>query len=146
MILFKDIHLLLGFISIIIFSFIANLIFGYFNLGFENQPVAHTESLWNFLGMALIGWGSVLLGGCPLRQLILSGEGNSDSAVSVMGMLVGAAISHNFGLASSAEGTTLNGRIAVIICFVFLGIISYVNSENLIKTKHKQEEVAVWTK
>ena len=146
MILFKDIHLLLGFISIIVFSFITNLIFGYFNLGFEGQPVAHTEGLWNFLGMALIGWGSVLLGGCPLRQLILSGEGNSDSAVSVIGMLVGAAISHNFGLASSAEGVTPNGKIAVIICFVFLGIISYVNSEGLVKDKHKQKEVAVWTK
>ncbi len=146
MILFRDNYLLLGFISIIVFSFITNLIFGYFNLGFENQPIAHTDGLWNFLGMALVGWGSVLLGGCPLRQLILSGEGNSDSAVSVIGMLVGAAISHNFGLASSAEGTTLNGRIAVIICLVFLGIISYVNSEGLVKDKHKQKEVAVWTK
>ena len=133
MILFKDKYLLLGFISIIVFSFITNLIFGYFNLGFANQPIAHTDALWNFLGMALVGWGSVLLGGCPLRQLILSGEGNTDSVISVMGMLVGAAISHNFGLASSPQGPTLNGKIAVMICFVFLGIVSYVNSEYLIK-------------
>ena len=33
--------------------------------------------------MVLVGWGSVLLGGCPLRQLILAGEGNTDSAVTV---------------------------------------------------------------
>ena len=133
MILFRDNYLLLGFISIIIFSFITNLIFGYFNLGFEGQPIAHTDSLWNFFGMALVGWGSVLLGGCPLRQLVLSGEGNTDSAVAIMGMIVGAAISHNFGLASSAEGVTLNGKIAVIACFIFILIISYVNSDSLVK-------------
>lgn len=140
MILFKDKYVLFGFVSIIVFSFITNLIFGHFNLGFENQPLAHTESLWNFLGMALVGWGSVLLDGCPFRQFILSGEGNIDSIITIMGLLVGALISYNFGLAASVEGTTLNGRIAVIICFIFLGIISYVNSEDLIKIKHEQKE------
>ncbi len=137
MILFKDSYLLLGFISIIVFSFIANLFFGYFKLGFEGQPIAHTDGLWNFLGMVLVGWGSVLLGGCPLRQLILSGEGNTDSVVTVMGLLVGAGIVHNFGLASSAAGPTLNGQIAVIICFLFLGIISYFNSDSLFKANTK---------
>lgn len=133
MILFRDKQLLLGFIAIIVSSFIANLIFGYFNLGFANQPIAHTDGLWNVLGMVLVGWGSVLLGGCPLRQLILSGEGNTDAAITVMGMIVGAAICHNFGLASSPEGPTFNGKIAAAICFVFLGIISYVNSNDLFK-------------
>lgn len=136
MILFKDMYLLYGFIAIIIFSFIGNLIFGFFKLGFADQPIAHTDGLWNFLGMAVVGWGSVLLGGCPLRQLILSGEGNTDSVVTVMGMLVGAAIAHNFGLASSAAGVTANGKIAVFICFAFLGIISYLNSEGLSKVKN----------
>ena len=41
------------------------------------QPIAHSSHLWNLLGMVLVGWGSVLLGGCPLRQLILAGEGNT---------------------------------------------------------------------
>ena len=139
MILFKDNYLLLGFISIIVFSFITNLIFGYFHLGFEGQPIAHTDGLWNFLGMAVVGWGSVLLGGCPLRQLILSGEGNTDSVVTVMGMLVGAAIAHNFGLASSAEGATFNGKVAVFICFAFLGVISYFNSGKVLKDTKKEE-------
>lgn len=133
MILFKDNYLLLGFIAILVSSFIANLILGYFNLGFENQPVAHTDGLWNFLGMALVGWGSVILGGCPLRQLILSGEGNIDSVISVLGMVVGAAIAHNFGLASSAGGATANGKIAVLICLAFLGVISYMNSDFSLK-------------
>ena len=133
MILFKDMYLMYGFLAIIVTSFIGNLAFGYFNLGFVDQPIAHTDGLWNFLGMSVVGWGSVLLGGCPLRQLILSGEGNTDSVITVMGMLVGAAIAHNFGLASSGAGVTANGKIAVYICFAFLGIVSYLNSEGLVK-------------
>ena len=133
MILFKDMYLLYGFIAIIVTSFIGNLAFGYFNLGFAEQPIAHTDGLWNFLGMSVVGWGSVLLGGCPLRQLILSGEGNTDSVITVMGMLVGAAIAHNFGLASSGAGVTANGKVAVFICFAFLGVVSYLNSEGLVK-------------
>ena len=133
MILFKDMYLMYGFLAIIVTSFIGNLAFGYFNLGFLDQPIAHTDGLWNFLGMSVVGWGSVLLGGCPLRQLILSGEGNTDSVITVMGMLVGAAIAHNFGLASSGAGGTANGKIAVYICFAFLGIVSYLNSEGLVK-------------
>lgn len=133
LILFKDNYLLVGFISILVLSFVTSLAFGYFNLGFADQPVAHTDWLWNFLGMIVVGWGSVLLGGCPLRQLILSGEGNTDSAITCMGLLVGAAICHNFGLASSAAGPTFNGKIAAVICFVFLGIVSYFNSDSLLE-------------
>jgi len=133
LILFRDSYLLLGLLAILLVSFIANLIFGYFKPGFIEQPIAHTDGLWNFLGMALVGWGSVLLGGCPMRQLILSGEGNTDSVVSVMGLLVGAAISHNFGLASSPNGATLNGKISVGICILILLVISWANSEFLLK-------------
>lgn len=136
MILFRDSYLLLGLLAILAVSFIANLLFGYFKPGFIGQPIAHTDGLWNFLGMALVGWGSVLLGGCPMRQLVLSGEGNTDSVVSIMGLLVGAAISHNFGLASSANGATINGKISVGICILILLIISWVNSEFLLKTEN----------
>lgn len=135
MILFRDSNLLLGLLAILSVSFIANLFFGYFKPGFIGQPIAHTDGLWNFLGMALVGWGSVLLGGCPMRQLVLSGEGNTDSVVSIMGLLVGAGISHNFGLASSANGATINGKISVGICILILLIISWVNSEFLLKTE-----------
>ena len=98
-----------------------NLILGavtgtsYFNPGFAGQPIAHTDGLWNALGMYLAGFGCILLGGCPLRQLILAGEGNTDSAVTVLGLMAGAAFAHNFGLASSGEGPTANGKIVVII-------------------------------
>lgn len=128
-ILFKQNHLLLGFITIIVVTAIGNIALGNFKLGFADQPVAHTDGLWNFLGMLLVGWGSILLGGCPLRQLILSGEGNSDSAVTVLGMIVGAAFAHNFSLASSGKGPTPNGQMAVVVCLVFLVVLSIANSD-----------------
>lgn len=127
-ILFRENTLLLGFIAIIVFTLAGNLILGKFNLGFVDQPIAHNDGLWNFLGMTLVGWGSVLLSGCPLRQLILTGEGNVDSAVTALGMIVGAAVCHNFGLASSGAGPTANGQIAVVICLALLLIVSIVNS------------------
>ena len=104
------------------------MILGYFNPGFAGQPIAHTDGLWNALGMALAGFGCVLLGGCPLRQLVLAGEGNTDSAITVFGLMAGAAIAHNFGLASSGEGPTANGKVAVVIGFVVLFVIATVNS------------------
>ncbi len=128
-IMFKDFNMLFGFLAVIVFCIIGNLIAGKFQLSFADQPVAHTDGLWNFLGMALVGWGSVLLGGCPLRQLILAGEGNSDSAVTVTGYIVGAAICHNFGLASSAKGPTVNGMIMVVVGFVVLAVIGLTNRE-----------------
>ena len=125
-VMFRDFGLISGFLAILIAVIIGNLILGKFNLGFEGQPIAHTDGVWNFLGMALVGWLSVLLGGCPLRQLVLSGEGNSDAAMAVLGMLAGAAFCHNFGLASSADGPTANGKVAVIIGFVVALLVSLV--------------------
>ncbi|MBO0545392.1 YedE-related selenium metabolism membrane protein [Clostridium botulinum] len=129
LIMFKDNYLISGFVSIFVFALIGNLIIGKFKVGFIGQPVAHTNALWNFLGMVLAGWGSVLLGGCPMRQLILSAEGNIDSVITVLGMLVGAAFCHNFSLAASPKGATANGKIAVIIGFILVCAISYINIE-----------------
>lgn len=134
LVLFKESKLLFGFIAIIASALIGNLILSavtgtpYFTLGFTGQPVAHNDALWNLLGMALAGFACVLLGGCPLRQLILTGEGNTDSVVAVIGLMVGAAFCHNFGLASSAEGPTANGKIAVIIGIVVVTVIAVINS------------------
>lgn len=127
-VLFRDYKLLFGFVAILVAAFVVNLMIGKFNPGFVGQPVAHTDGLWNALGMMLCGFGCVLLGGCPLRQLVLAGEGNTDSAVTVVGLIVGAAFAHNFGLASSGEGPTANGKIAVIIGLVVVAIIACVNT------------------
>ena len=126
-IMFKDPHMLFGFVAVIVTVIVGSLIVGSFNLGFDLQPVAHSDGLWNFLGLSLVGFASVLLGGCPLRQLILAGEGNTDSVVTIIGLFVGAAICHNFGLASSPTGPTQNGQIATIICFVVVLVIAISN-------------------
>ena len=131
-VMFKDFRLISGFAAIIAAVLVGNLILGRFNPGFAEQPIAHSEWLWNLLGMVLVGWGSVLLGGCPLRQLILAGEGNTDSAVTVTGFIVGAAVSHNFGLASSATGIgTGPVAVAVVTGFVVLAVISVMNLQKL---------------
>ena len=128
-VLFKDFTLIVGFVAVIVVTLVGNIALGKFNLGFDSQPVAHTQHLWNFLGMTVVGLGSILLGGCPLRQLILTGEGNSDSAIAVLGMAVGAAFCHNFGLASSAAGTTPAGRTACIITLVVMLVIAVFNTK-----------------
>ncbi len=128
-VLFKDTKLITGFAAVFAACLVLNLVLGNFKLGFADQPVAHTAHLWNFLGMVLVGFGSVLLGGCPLRQLILAGEGNTDSVVTVLGYTVGAAFCHNFGLASSGKGPTVNGQIAVIIGLILCVVIGLANSK-----------------
>ena len=100
----------------------------FFKLGFAGQPIAHTDGLWNALGLFLAGFACVLLGGCPMRQLILAGEGNSDSAIAILGLVAGAAFAHNFGLASSGAGPTANGQIAVIIGIAVVTLIAYLNT------------------
>jgi hypothetical protein len=133
-VLFKEFKLILGFVAIFASTLVFNLILtgvtdgSYFTLGFADQPIAHTDGLWNALGMYLTGFACVLLGGCPLRQLVLAGEGNTDSAVTVLGLMVGAAFAHNFGLASSANGPTTNGQIAVVIGIVVVALIACMNT------------------
>ncbi|MDO4477583.1 MAG: YedE family putative selenium transporter [Lachnospiraceae bacterium] len=135
-VLFKDARLISGFIAIFVGCLASNLILNavtentFFKTGFAEQAIAHTDGLWNLLGMLLVGFACILLGGCPLRQLVLTGEGNSDSALTVIGLVAGAAFCHNFGLASSAEGPTANGKIAVIIGIIVVAIIASCNTFN----------------
>jgi len=127
-VLFKSFSMLSAFIALIVAGIIGNLIFGSFNLGFDGQPIAHTDGLWNFLGMALVGICSVLLGGCPFRQLTLAGSGNSDSVITVFGMIAGAAFAHNLTMASSAAGVTTNGKIGFAIASAVVLLIAVYNT------------------
>lgn len=115
LILFRQIHLFSGVMALVVFAFVTNLIIGQFHPGFDKQPIAHTMHLWNALGMVLAGLAFALAGGCPGRQLFLSGEGDADAGIFVIGMMVGAAFSHNFGLASSPAGVGPHGIAAVIV-------------------------------
>lgn len=125
MIMFKDSYLLLGFISIFVGALISNIAFGNFNIGFEGQPAAHNIWYINFFGMVIAGWGSVLLGGCPMRQLILSAEGNVDSSVTIMGLMMGAGIAHNLGLVGSSP----KAMPALVVLAIFLLFVSVINRD-----------------
>ena len=146
-VMFGDFKLLSGFVAIFLVALIGNLVTKQFHWGFQLQPIAHSSHVWNFLGMTLVGWGSVLLGGCPLRQLILAGSGNGDSTVTVFGMLAGAAAAHNFGLAGTADSTNAagefvrgglsnTGKIAVVSGIVVCLAVSVLNLPKFVK---KQE-------
>ncbi len=123
LILFRQTHLLLGVLAMLGAALVMNLAFGTFKPGFLNQPIAHTDGLWNFLGMATAGLAFALAGGCPGRQLFMAGEGDGDAAIFALGLLVGAALAHNFGTASSAAGVGPYGVQATIICFVACVVI-----------------------
>lgn len=115
LILFRQAHLFLGVLAFFAAALVVNIALGQFKLGFEGQPVAHTQQLWNFLGMLLAGLCFALAGGCPGRQLFMAGEGDGDAAIFVFGMLFGGALAHNFGLASSPAGIGPHGMAGVVV-------------------------------
>jgi uncharacterized protein len=105
----------------------ANLLTGQFSFGLHGQPSSNQSYGWAFLGMLLVGFGSVLIRGCPLRQLVAAGQGDSDAGAAVMGMLVGAALVQNWGLGGNAAGTPPEGRIAVLLGLALLFTIGLLN-------------------
>lgn len=110
-IMFKHTRLLNGFLIMIISAFVAFFIFHMITpLAFENFPWAATKgvlsavpgapadlsqmayiilALIGGIGMGVIG---VYLGGCPLRQFIMTAEGNMRSLWFVVGMAVGSVV------------------------------------------------------
>ena len=129
LILMRDLHLLSGVVGLVVGAGVMNIILQQFDPGFVGQPVAHANHLWNFGGMVLSGLAFALAGGCPGRQLILSGEGDGDAAVFVLGMLAGAAFAHNFAIASSPAGTAVWGPAAVLAGLVVCLAIGFTMRE-----------------
>ena len=125
----RDTYLFGGIAAFFVGALVTNAILGSIHWGFVGQPVAHDDHVWNFLSMALVGLAATQLGGCPLRQLILSGEGDADAGMTVLGLLVGAAFAHNFLVASSPEGTGMFGPAAVVIGLVFCLAIGFLMRE-----------------
>ena len=128
-ILLRDSRLLYGLLALIVAAFVTNLILGQFHAGFANQPVAHTNGWWNFGGMVLAGLAFTLAGGCPGRQMFLSGEGDADSAMFISGMLVGAGVAHTYNIASSAAGPGVFGPFIVVTGIVVCAIIGLTMRE-----------------
>jgi YedE family putative selenium metabolism protein len=135
--LVKDFHLISGIAAFFIAALVVNYIAGNFGAdgiyhwGFSNQPISHTDHLWNFFGMGLLGLAATQIGGCPLRNLVLAGEGDNDAAVTVLGYIAGAAIAHNFLTASSGSGVGTWGPVAVIVGWVFCIAIGFLMRERL---------------
>ena len=148
--LVRSTHLLSGLIAVIIAALVTNYIVGNFadgglvvnsrdiayGWGFQLQPIAHSDGLWNFLGMVLAGLAFTLAGACPLRNLILSGEGDTDAGVFVIGLFAGAAFAHNFALAAKPDslvdgavvvgGIGTNGIIAVFLGLAFCVAVGFL--------------------
>ncbi len=142
LLLFKNLNLIFGFLLIIMVTLAGSLAMGTFKLGFQDQPIAHSEVLWNFLGLTVAGWAAALLGGCPLRQLVLAGQGNTDSAITVAGLAAGAAAAHNFGFAASPKGVPELGAIAVIVSLAVLLAVSFAMYFKTVSTERRQEDVS----
>ena len=99
----RDFSMFYGIVSIVLFASITNLVLNQYKFGFEGQPIAHNDMLWNFLGMTLAGLCFSLSYGCPGKHLVQ----------------MGAAISHNFILASSGAGITPYAPYAVVLGFIY---------------------------
>ncbi len=138
-ILMGDTHLISGVGALLVTAFVVNLLLGQVTFGFSAQPVAHSNHLWNFLGMSLAGFAFALAGGCPGRQLFLSGEGDGDAAIFVLGMIIGAAFSHNFALAGTPDrlvegvlkvgGISAYGQGAVVLGLIVCVILGFTMRE-----------------
>ena len=74
-VLMKNFDLLTVIIGLFVVMLIYNVATGNFVPAFDTPGiVAHSEHIWNILGMYAVGFAAVLAGGCPLRQLILAGQ------------------------------------------------------------------------
>lgn len=122
-----DFSMFWGVVAIIAFASIANLALGQYKFGFEAQPIAHNDFVWNFLGMVLAGLCFLLSEGCPGKHLVQMGTGNLHSGIFVIGMMAGAGFAHNFLLASSPAGITPYAPWAVGLGFVFAVYVGILN-------------------
>ena len=122
-----DFSMFWGVVAIIAFATIANLALGQYKFGFEAQPIAHNNFVWNFLGMVLAGLCFSLSEGCPGKHLVQMGTGNLHSGIFIIGMMAGAGFAHNFLLASSPAGITPYAPWAVGLGFVFAVYVGVLN-------------------
>lgn len=122
--LFNDFYLLKGFLGILLGALLANMALGLFK-PVAVGPVAHGNFVANFLGMGLLAFAAILLGGCPMRQLVMTWEANLDSFMAILGMFVGAGLMHTLGLAASPAGVSGGGWAALAVGYVVAFAIAW---------------------
>ncbi|MCL1885735.1 MAG: YedE family putative selenium transporter [Dehalococcoidia bacterium] len=144
--LVKNFYLFSGVAAFLIGVLIANYIAGNFGAdgpyhwGFTNQPIAlpyadadggiiWSQYIWSFLSFSLVGLAATLMGGCPLRNTILAGEGDTDAGISLLGYIAGGAIAMNFFIASGTGGMGKYGSWGVVVCLVICLAIGFIMRE-----------------
>jgi YedE family putative selenium metabolism protein len=154
----KDFYLFSGLAAFIVAALVTNYIAGNFSAGgllssphgdivyhwgFVKQPIAlpyvdasgaisWSQYIWTFLGFILVGLAATQLGGCPLRNITLAGEGDTDAGATVLGYIAGGALSMNFLIASSGSGLGTWGPAAVVVGLVFCLTLGFTMREKAI--------------
>jgi len=118
--------LLNGVVTALLSALILSALLGQFRWGMNAQPASHLSHGWTFLAMALVGLGSILIDGCPFRQLIKAGEGDVDAGIVSLGMLVGGALVYSWLLRSTSAGPTFEGKISVLVGLIFAILVAMV--------------------
>jgi hypothetical protein len=67
----------------------------------------------------MVGFGAILVAGCPFRQLVLASSGDMDAAAAVAGMVLAAGLSVRLGIGSSPAGVTAAGKVSVLLGLAF---------------------------
>jgi len=111
-----------------------------YHWGITNQPAAlpyasesfwttMSQYAWSFLSFTLVGLAATFMGGCPLRNTILAGEGDTDAGISLIGYVVGGAVAMNFLIVSTKGGMGQYGGLAVAIGLVFCIALGFIMQE-----------------
>ena len=127
----RDYKMASGVLAMLGSAVIVSLVTGQFTPGLKAQPGSHLAYGWSFLGLALVGITSVMMGGCPLRQVILASQGSCDAAAAVVGMLAGGALVQTWAIGSTNLGPTQAGKVATLVSIAFvllLGIVMRVRA------------------
>ena len=123
--LIRDITSLMGFIFLVLSALVTNIALGQAHFGIH--IIGSSDWIWSFCALCVVGIASTFLGGCPFRQLILASQGNGDSAITLLGILTGAAIAYNANFAFIAGSLDMHGKIAVSAGFAALILIGLLN-------------------
>lgn len=123
-ILMRNGYYLWGVAAMLLAALAGNLLFEQIKISIINWrtelSVTPDHLLWSILGAVLAGLAFTLVGGCAGRQLFLSGEGDGDAVVFVLGMFCGAALTYNFSLfgrpacGTVGDFTSLGGAVIVL--------------------------------
>jgi len=122
--LVRETTLLYGVLTAFGSAMLLDLFSGQFHFGLNGQPASHMAHGWTFLAMLLVGLASVMIDGCPFRQVIKAGQGDVDAGITCFGMLTGAGFVITWLLRSTSAGPSFNGKIAILVGLMFSIIVA----------------------